>query len=185
MNWNNHYDLTGQHAFLSASQGAWVNYDTEKLIKTYRGREDTLRGSRLHELAESLIKEGIELPNEHKTFNMYVNDAIGFKMEPEQLLYYSENCFGTADSISFRRKTLRISDLKTGMGKAKMRQLHIYAAIFCLEYKINPKDIKIVLRIYQFDDIYEDQPPAELIEDYMKIIVGSDKVIRKAKEGGY
>lgn len=62
--------------------------------------------------------------------NMYVNDAISFRMVPEQILFYSENCFGTADTIVFRNGTLRIHDLKTGVVPAHMEQLEIYAALF-------------------------------------------------------
>ena len=186
MNWNKHFNLEGQHAVLSASQGSWLNYDDNKLVEVIRRREDKFRGTRLHELAASLIEEGIELPRENKTLNMYVNDAIGFNMRPEQILHYSDNCFGTADAISFRRKVLRISDLKTGLViDGKMRQLHIYAALFCLEYGIKPKDIKIILRIYQYDEFIEDRPPAETIENVMKIIVRSNKTINKFKEGGF
>jgi hypothetical protein len=32
---------------------------------------------------------------------MYVNDAIGYNMKVEQPLYYSENCFGHADTLCF------------------------------------------------------------------------------------
>ena len=74
---------------------------------------------------------------------MYVNDAIGFRMRPEQPLFYSENCFGTADAISFdeKKKYLRIHDLKTGVGKVKLDQLLIYASLFCLEYNFKPGDM--------------------------------------------
>jgi hypothetical protein len=37
---------------------------------------------------------------------MYVNDAIGYQMTPEQPIYYSENCVGTADAISFKNDFL-------------------------------------------------------------------------------
>ena len=89
---------------------------------------------------------------------MYVNDAIGFKLRPEQILYYSPNCFGTADAIDLRGDLLRIHDLKTGKVPAHIEQLMIYAALFCLEYGIKPSDIDTELRIYQGDDI--------LVENY-------------------
>ena len=50
------------------------------------------------------------------------------KMTPEQILYYSDNCFGTADAILFRNNFLRIHDLKTGKIPAHMEQLEIYAS---------------------------------------------------------
>ena len=75
--------------------------------------------------------------------------SIGFKLTPEQVLYYSSNCFGTADAISFKDKFLRIHDLKTGVIPAHVEQLEIYAALFCLEYKVKPQDIGMELRLYQ------------------------------------
>jgi len=62
-------------------------------------------------------------------------------MTPEQVLYYSGNCFGTADSIAFKNNLLRIHDLKTGAVPAHMEQLFIYDALFCLEYRIHPQDL--------------------------------------------
>ncbi len=114
MNFNNHLNLEGRHAFLGASQWHWINYDDEKLVDTYTRRQATLRGNVLHAFAADCIRLGQKLPDIQQTLNMYVNDAIGFKMTPEQILYYSENCFGTADAICFRNNMLRIHDLKTG-----------------------------------------------------------------------
>lgn len=51
-------------------------------------------------------------------------------MTPEQILYYSDRWFGTADSIAFDKNMLRIHDLKTGRRPAKMEQLMVYAALF-------------------------------------------------------
>ena len=125
---------------------------------------------------------GQKLPKSKKTLNMYVNDAIGYRMTPEQVLYYSDNCFGTADSISFKDNLLRIHDLKTGVTPAHMEQLEIYAALFCLEYKIKPADIDIELRIYQSDDILVFNPTVEDIVPIMDKIITSDKIISKIKE---
>ena len=113
---------------------------------------------------------------------LYVNDAIGFKMIPEQPLFYSENCFGTTDAIVFRNRMLRIHDLKTGVIPAHMEQLEIYAALFCLEYKIKPADIDIELRIYQSNQILYENPTAEIIVPIMDKIITFDKVINKIKE---
>ena len=113
---------------------------------------------------------------------MYVNDAISFRMVPEQVLFYSENCFGTADTIAFRNNTLRIHDLKTGVVPAHMEQLEIYAALFCLEYKIKPATIDIELRLYQNNEILYHTPTVEDIAPIMDKIVTFDKVIRKVKE---
>ena len=113
---------------------------------------------------------------------MYVNDAIGYKMVPEQVLYYSDNCFGTADAISFRGNLLRIHDLKTGVIPAHMEQLEIYAALFCLEYKFKPSDIEIELRIYQSDEILYHKPTSEDIVPIMDKIITFDKIIGNIKE---
>ena len=120
---------------------------------------------------------------------MYINDAIGFRMTPEQVLYFSENCFGTADAISFRKEkdngeTLRIHDLKTGEIPAKMDQLKIYAALFFLEYGIKPGEIFTELRIYQSSDIDIFNPTPEDILPIMDKIQRFDKIINRIKDGG-
>lgn len=155
MRFNNHSQLAGQHARLSASQNAWVNYTPEKMEASYRANLAAQRGTELHAHAAECIRLGTELKELPITLNMYVNDAIGYRMRSEQVLYYSHNSFGTADAIGFRDGTLRIFDLKTGMIEADVRQLEVYAALFCLEYKKNPMDLrdKIDLRIYQNDEI--------------------------------
>ena len=182
MNFNNHSNLEGQHAFLSASKYHWVNYSEDKLIESYSRCMAVRNGTMLHDFAEQCIKLGQKLPRSQKTLNMYVNDAIGFKMSPEQVLFYSVNCFGTADTISFRNGLLRIHDLKTGITPANMKQLEIYTALFCLEYKIKPVDIDIELRIYQNDEILFHKPSSEDIFPIIDKIVAFDKTIDKIKE---
>lgn len=182
MNWNSHSNLVGQHAFLGASQYHWINYDEAKVAERYSTTLAQQRGTELHEFAATCIKLGQKLPKSSKTLNMYVNDAIGYKMTPELVLYYSENCFGTTDSISFRNGLLRIHDLKTGITPAHMEQLYIYAALFCLEYKTKPSDIDIETRIYQSDTIIVDNPTPEIIVPIIDKIITFDKVIRKIKE---
>lgn len=178
----NHPNLEGSHAFLGASKYHWINYDDTKLVDTYRKYQATLRGTVLHDFAAQCIKLGQKLPKTKKTLNMYVNDAIGFKMRPEQVLCYSENCFGTADAISFRNNFLRIHDLKTGVTPAHMEQLMIYAALFCLEYRYKPSEIDIELRIYQSDEIAVFEPTAADIVPIMDKIITFDKIIAKIKE---
>ena len=182
MNWNNHLNLIGQHAFLGASQYHWINYDEAKIAERYSTALAQQRGTELHEFAATCIKLGQKLPKSSKTLNMYVNDAIGYKMTPELVLYYSENCFGTTDAISFRNGLLRIHDLKTGVTPAHMEQLYIYTALFCLEYKIKPSDIEIETRLYQSDNIIVDNPTPEIIVPIIDKIITFDKVIRKIKE---
>lgn len=181
MNFNKHSSLEGQHAFLGASKYHWINYSEEKVADSYLKFLATQKGTELHEFAAQCIRLGQKLPKSKKTLNMYVNDAIGFRMTPEQPLFFSENCFGTADSISFRDKLLRIHDLKTGVTPAHMEQLEIYAALFCLEYKMKPSDIDIELRIYQSDEILYFNPTAEDIVPIMDKIITFDKVITKLK----
>lgn len=179
MIFNEHSELEGRHAFLSPSQYHWMNYSDEKLRSVYLKHLAVERGTRLHEIAQKLIDEGIRLPEDGGTLAMYVNDAIDFKMSTEKPLKYSENCFGRVDAISFRRRRLRIHDLKTGATPAHMEQLKAYAALFCLEYKVKPRDTKFILRIYQSDDILELEPEPFEIEQLMENIVRKDKIIDK------
>ena len=106
-----------------------------------------------------------------------MNDAIGFRMQTEQVLYYSDNCFGTADTISFRKNILRIHDLKTGISKVSMNQLIIYAALFCLEYGVSPYDITTELRIYQNDEVEAYIPEPEEIKIVMNKIIEFDGLV--------
>lgn len=188
MNWNNHSRLEGSHSFLSASSYHWLNYDNEKLISVYRNKLAVLRGTALHELASNLIKLKVKLPNTQKTLNMFVNDAIGFGMQSEQILYFSDNAFGTADAIYFGKQRgtdrliLRVHDLKTGEMPAHMEQLLVYAAYFCLEYHVRPGEIDMECRIYQNNDIVYYNPTAEDIGPIMDKIITFDKLIEELKE---
>lgn len=185
MIWNNHYrDVPeGAHAFLGASKYHWLNYDDEKLINSYNNQLAAQRGTRLHAFAKECIELGQKLPKSKRTLNSFVNDAIGYHMRPEQPLYFSENCFGTADAISFTKNFLRIHDLKTGISPTSMHQLEIYAALFCLEYSVKPKDTEMEFRIYQNDEIIFGQPEPELIDEVMEKIIHFDSIIKKIKMG--
>lgn len=179
MNFNKHSDLIGQHAFLGASKYHWLNYDNDKLVQAYLSSLAVQKGTELHDLACKLIKLGVKLPKSKSTLNMYVNDAISYRLTPEQPLYFSRNCFGTADAISFNEKNrfLRIHDLKTGVTAAHMEQLEIYAALFCLEYHFQPVDIGMELRIYQNNEVLTHSPKGDDIRTIMqKIIVFDDKI---------
>lgn len=181
MIFNKHSLFEGQHAFLGASKYHWINYDESKLVESYSNYMAAQRGTELHEFAAQCIRLGQKLPKSQKTLNMYVNDAIGFRMTPEQVLFYSENCFGTADTIAFNKDFLRIHDYKSGVTPAKMEQLLIYAALFCLEYRKKPGNIGMELRLYQSDDITIATPTAEDIAPIMDKIVTFDKLITKLK----
>jgi hypothetical protein len=178
MNFNKHFDLEGKHAFLGASKYHWINYDDEKLVESYSRYMAAQRGTILHNFAAQCIILGQRLPRSQKTLNMYVNDAIGFKMTPEQPLYYSENCFGTADTIAFKNNFLRIHDYKSGIIPAHFEQLEIYAALFCLEYKIKPSDIGMELRIYQNDEVLVEEPTSEDIVPIIDKIITFDKMLK-------
>lgn len=184
MNFNKHWELRGKHAFLSASNYHWLNYDSDKLISVYENFKAKERGTRLHEFASEAIELGVKLSNSKRTLNRYVNDAIGFGMTPELILYYSDNCFGTADAVRYDGRELRIHDLKTGKTPASFHQLEIYAALFCLEYDVNPIDIDICLRIYQLDEVLEENPEPEEILAIMDIIIEFDKVIANLRKEG-
>lgn len=185
MIFNRHSDLVGKHAYLSASKPHWLNYDDEKLVDSFDKHMTAARGTRLHNLAAELISLGVKMPNTPQTFNMYVNDAIGYRMAPEQVLFFSYNAFGTADAISFRDRILRIFDLKNGVNPAKPAQLEIYAGFFFLEYKVPYREIEKIeldLRIYQHDDIYPVETDAERIIHVMDRIKEANALVESMKE---
>jgi hypothetical protein len=178
MIWNNHSNLSGQHAFLGASKYQWINYSDDKLIQTYDNMLTVQRGTELHALAEQCIRLRQKLQGKG-TLASYVNDAIGFGMTPEVVLYFSDVCFGTADSIKFdeKKKFLRIHDLKTGVTPACMKQLQVYAALFCLEYHFKPSDIQMELRIYQNNEVQIFEPGVEDIAPIMDKAISFTKMI--------
>lgn len=182
MNFNRHLELEGRHAFLGASRYHWIRYDETKLIESYSNFLAVQRGTEVHDFAARCIRLNQKLPKQRKTLNMYVNDCIGFKMTPEQPLYFSDNCFGTADAISFRDDFLRIHDLKTGATPAHMDQLLVYAALFCLEYRVKPGEIKTELRIYQNNEVVCLNPTAEDIAPIMDKIISFDKLINRVRK---
>ena len=182
MNFEKHSNLEGLHAPFSASQSSWLRYDDDKAIEVYLNKQAAVVGTKLHEWAKNTIDLGIKQPRSKKTLYAYVNDAIGFKMSTEVVLYYSNRFFGTADAISFRNGMLRIHDLKTGKsGKIEdhIEQLEIYAALFCLEYKVKPGDINIELRVYKNDEVLYHNPTAEDILPIMDKIIHFNKLLEK------
>lgn len=182
LRFNAHPLFVGRHAFLGASKYHWVNYDLEKMEATFQNQFAAAKGTRLHELAGTLIRERVRLPKNNNSFNSYVNDAIGYRMTPEQLLVVSDNVFGTADAISFNKGVLRVHDLKTGAFRVNGYQVDVYAAFFCLEYRINPYDIEMYLRIYQNDIPYvEHEGNPEWIKSIMDKAIAFDKRIEELK----
>lgn len=182
MKFNDHRRLEGSHSFLSPSNYHWVGYSFEKLRTVYLNSLAKERGVKLHAFAKDAILYGEKLAKSKKALNQFVNDAIGYRMTPEQVLYFSQNCFGTADAISYRNKTLRIHDLKTGDTKASFVQLEIYAALFFLEYKeFSPEETNIELRIYQGTEVLIENPDICTIRSIMTQIVEFDQEIEKIK----
>lgn len=184
MDFNSHSDLVGKHAFLSASNYHWINYTPEHLDEVWHNSQAARRGTELHEFAHRAVRLGIKLPRTNKTLNMYVNDVIGFRMSTEQVLYYSDNAYGHADAISYRKMDLKIFDLKTGVIAGSFNQPRVYAALFCLEYGVKPGEINIDLRIYQNDEILMEVPETETIAEIMSKIVVFDRRIELLKAGG-
>lgn len=207
MNFNNHLELKGKHAFLSPSKYTWINYDLDKLIFSYKRERNTEVGTALHDAASVLINNKIKLNKKDthllqfvlkerglpiyidinmalENLSAFVNDAIGYRMLSEQPLKYSDVAFGTVDAISFNEKEqmLRIHDLKTGTTPAHMEQLYCYAALFCLEYKIKPIDIHTELRIYQNGEILYAEPEVDEIVPIMDKIVTYNNIILTMKD---
>lgn len=175
MDFKQHSNLVDQHAFLSPSYYHWLNYSDDKLAERYYTSMAAKRGTELHEFAKEAIRLGIKLHDFGDSFSAYVNDAIEYEMTPEQVLYYSPHCFGTADAISFRRNFLRIHDLKTGTSPTSEKQLEVYAGIFCLEYGFRPFEIGMELRIYQSGEVRVYEPDPDSIAHIMDKIIEFDK----------
>lgn len=208
MIWNEHLELKGTHAIFSPSTPSWINYSDEDVVRRYINSHAQTIGTLLHSYAESHIKHGfkinkytknevilyliingipdgvIDIDKYYDNLSAFVNDSIGYRMDPEVPLMFSKNIYGTADAISFRKNELRINDLKTGDSKPKIEQLMIYAALFCLEYKQKPQDIHIVLSLYINDGVIQHEPLPEEINAIMERIIATDKIIRDVKNGG-
>jgi len=185
MRFNSHSKLAGSHALLSPSTYSWINDDDQKMDARIHSAFSARRGTELHEVAQRLIDLGIKLSDTTQTLNQYVNDCIGFRMTTEQSLYYSPNCFGTADAIDFRLQKLKIFDLKTGIIRTKVTQLEVYAALFCLEYNIKPMSIEMEFRIYQNDQVFIfDGDPIE-VSRIMVQIIAYDRRIEELRMEAY
>lgn len=181
MNFNQHLNLEGKHAFLSASKYYWLNYTPEKLKSVFTNEQKKQEGTALHAFAEMAIRRRIKLAPHKKTLNMFVNDCIGFGMNSEQVLYYSDNCFGTADGIKFTKveeqDTLRVFDYKSGVSRVSFKQLDIYSALFCLEYGVDPYSIDFHQRIYQHNAFEEQWVSPDDIKFVMEKIIEFDKLV--------
>ena len=177
MKFHEYSSLEGMHAPFCPSQSSWLRYDDDKAVEVITNKKAAEMGTRLHQWAKDTIDLGLKQPRSKKTLYAYVNDAIGYKMDTEVVLFYSPRFFGTADAICFRNNFLRIHDLKTGKTPVHMEQLEIYAALFCLEYQVKPGEIDMELRIYQNNEIIIHNPTAEDILPIMDKIVHLDKLL--------
>ena len=203
MQWNDHKQLEGKHAFLGASNFHWINWNDQIFENRYYSQFSTTIGTAIHALAHDCIlnrtkinkhdKHLVELSLYHafvpkdaydpnailENLIPFVNDAIGYHMSSEILLYYNSYCFGTCDAILFNEKDkiLRIHDLKTGTTTAHFEQLLIYAALFCLEYHKNPRHFTTELRIYQNFEISVNTPDPSEIESFMELIQNRSQLI--------
>ncbi len=181
MRFNRRLNLVSDHAFLSPSSYHWVNYSPEKLEYRFKTARAALEGVEQHRYAAEAIELREQQFNGETTLGMYINDCIRYGMTPELVLYYSDNCFGTADALSFEHYLLRVSDLKTGDTRTSEHQLEVYAALFCLEYNISPYDIEIELRIYQHDKCREYTGDPGHIAYIMEKIVEFDVMLNELR----
>lgn len=183
MKFVDHSKINGLHAPFSPSQPSWLNYTDERALEVYDNRKAADLGTKLHAWAKDAIDMGIRMPKSKKTLYAYINDAIGYRMSTEVVLFYSPLFFGTADAIVFdeSKQLLRIHDLKTGKGTVHMEQLMIYAALFCLEYKYAPDRIEMELRIYQNDDVDAYIPDPKDICAIMDHIKHMDELLTKER----
>jgi hypothetical protein len=149
----------------------------------YKTLRAALEGVEQHRYAAICIEEGLVQDDETTTLGLYINQCIQYKMSAEVVLFYSPNAFGTVDAIAYRHRRLRISDLKTGVSRTSEHQLEVYAALFCLEYKVNPFDIKdIELRIYQDASVREYIGDPYFITGIMDKIIHFDKLLNRLRE---
>lgn len=206
MEWNRHPELVGQHTFFSPSKYAFLRKTDDELVESYYNSFASTVGTLTHAFAAECIRQRHVLEEvdwRHLEFELlkqkipqeafdvgfifptvmaYVNDSIEHRMDAEIGLSYSELCGGTADAIAFRRKRLRIHDLKTGATPAKIDQLMGYAALFFLEYGFKPESTHTELRIYQAGDIFVCEPKPNEIREVMEAIVHAVSVVQHLKE---
>jgi len=183
LHFRKHSHLEGQHAFLSPSMYHWINYDPEKLEYRYKALRAALEGMEQHRYAAIAIEEREVQDDESTTVGMYINQCIQYKMQTEVVLYYSPNSFGTVDAINYSHRRLRISDLKTGVSRTSEHQLEVYAALFFLEYEIDPFSVRsIELRIYQDNQCRTYDGDPFVTKAIMDKIVFFDKLINEFRE---
>lgn len=142
-----------------------------------------MEGAEQHRYAAICIEEGIYQDDEKTTVGLYINQCLQYKMSAEVVLFYSPNAYGTVDAIAYSHRRLRISDLKTGATRASEHQLEVYAALFCLEYKVDPFSLRAIeLRIYQDARVYLFHGDPYFIKGIMDKIVRFDVIINRLRK---
>lgn len=76
MNFNNHSNLEGQHAFLGASKYHWINYGEDKVAEAYRNFLATQKGTVLHAFAAQCIMLNQKLPKSKQAGHDVVHGII-------------------------------------------------------------------------------------------------------------
>lgn len=211
MRWHDHSDIEGKHAFLSPSKKSWLNYDIDKLEAAYVNSWATTIGTVLHSFAEIRIKRRkrltkscrdtldqfmyengipvklIDVDKYFDNLSLFVNESIGFRMEPEVGLKISDDCFGHTDAISFdeRDRILRISDYKSGMTEPSMDQLLIYAALFFIEYKkelnLELSNFRTELRLYFQEQVLYFEPDEQTMAHVVDTVLCQNKAVQTIK----
>ena len=211
MQWHDHSEIDGLHAFLAPSKKSWLNYDYEKLEAAWANSWATTIGTVLHAFAEKRIRRRRRITNKSKesiedfmydngipeklidvdeyfeNLAAFINDAIGFRMVPEKGLKISDDCFGHTDAISYdeRKKILRISDYKSGKTEPSMDQLLIYAALFFIEYGkelgIGLSDLKVELRIYYQGQVLYYEPEEDVMAHTVDIVLCKNRELKTIK----
>lgn len=184
MIFNKHSRLEGQHALLSASKYHWLNYDDDKLERFFDHHMTAARGTKLHDYAKKAIDLEIRQKDDPPTtLSLYINDAIDYEMTPEQVLFYTDYAFGTADAVSYWDHFLRIHDLKNGESPASFKQLYTYAGYFCLEYDLSPIEINGELRIYQHNQAYAQIIDVDVLTHVVdRLVYANRRYLERRKE---
>lgn len=212
MNYTRHSELEGKHAFLGASKSGWLRKSPDELFRAYARTYITTIGTAIHDIARKHIKHSFPVTLDDKNsvllslvedykiplqiidaavdfasvfdnFMIYVNDCIDYDMVPEQILYYSYNCFATTDAINrlddiMENSIVRVSDLKTGTTPVHKEQIFVYMSLVCLEYNLRPGELEFVGKIFQNGEIQEYNPTGVEIAEIMDTIVMADNIIR-------
>lgn len=204
MIWKDSSKYKDTHALCGGSKYSWRNYEDDDYIRAKINSYSATIGTLLHAYACKDIQKHWKIRKSDKydvlrylivennippyainidflfpNLMQYVNDCIGFRMDPEVFLHYTDNedFGGWADAISWESGCLKIFDLKTGVKPiTEFTQLESYAAFFCLDYNVKPSDIReIEFRIYQGGDILIGKPDSSILYPIINKIISLSK----------